>query len=404
VPRAAVLLLSASYLIADSQTDALYHAARTGDLEKVEMLLAAGVSPRTPEPGGNTPLHAAALSGRLDIARRLIEAGAEVDARHTQDRATPLHYAITGDHAAMLEFLLARGADPSAVYGDLVSGLHLAAGRGHARIVEILIAKGAALNSRAGNGATPLEDAVRRGSEDVVRLLLDAGVDAGIVNSRSGQTALHVAAGINQRGIAAMLIDAGSALHVIDRNGATPLDVALQYQRRDLVNLLLDRGAKYDVAGALRSAVLRGQMQMLRLLADRITPGLAGALLSDAAVKGHGEIVTFLLENKADVNGRNADGATPLHDAALGGGREVAALLLKRGAQIDARDRDSEATPLHVAASWGRRAVVELLLVSGADPWATDKNGRTPLDLAIANQQNEIAEILRRMRPLARGR
>jgi ankyrin repeat protein len=154
----------------------------------------------------------------------------------------------------------------------------------------------------------------------------------------------------------------------------------------------------------LRAAVLRGQMPLLRLLGDRIAPELAGALLSDAAVKGRAEMAAFLLDNQADVNGRNADGATPLHDAALGGSREVAALLLKRGAQIDARNRDNEATPLHVAASWGRRAVVDLLLASGADPSARDKNGKTPLDLAVANQQNEIAEILRRTRPVARGR
>jgi ankyrin repeat protein len=396
VCRAAVLILVSAIAFADARTDALYQASRQGDLVQVESLLAQGVSPQIAEVTGNTPLHAAALQGHREIAQSLLKAGAEVDARHKSDRATPLHYAVTGGHVEMMELLLDHGADASASYGDNLTALHLAAGRGFTRATLLLLGKNAPVNVRSDNGATPLEDAIRRGIWDVVRLLVDAGADTKTANPKTGQTPLHVAAGLNFPEIAGLLLDHEAQLTAPDRNGYTALEVALQYQRRETIDLLLDRGSSFDIDGALKNSVLRGQIQMLRLLIDRVKPDLASALMSDAAVKGHPEIVSFLLEHGAPVNGPNAEGAAPLHDAALGGSKGVAITLLKHGADLHARDRDNQATPLHVAASWGRREMVELLLAAGADPAARDKNGKTPLDLAISNQQIEIAALLRK--------
>jgi ankyrin repeat protein len=69
---------------------------------------------------------------------------------------------------------------------------------------------------------------------------------------------------------------------------------------------------------------------------------------------------------------------------------------LNHGAEIDARDRDGQATPLERAASWGRRDVVELLLARGANPALKDKNGKTALDLAVANGQDDVVAVLQK--------
>jgi ankyrin repeat protein len=76
--------------------------------------------------------------------------------------------------------------------------------------------------------------------------------------------------------------------------------------------------------------------------------------------------------------------------------RAVAEALLNHGAEIDARDRDQRATPLERAASWGRKDVVELLLARGANPAVKDRDGKTALDLAIANGQSDIVSVLMR--------
>lgn len=96
---------------------------------------------------GETPLMMAALRGRVDAMKALIERGAQVD------RAgwTPLHYAASGPSAEAVALLLARGAS---------------------------------VNARAPNGNTPLMQAARYGSEDSVRLLLQKGADRRLRNAR----------------------------------------------------------------------------------------------------------------------------------------------------------------------------------------------------------------------------
>ena len=84
-----------------------------------------------------------------------------------------------------------------------------------------------------------------------------------------------------------------------------------------------------------------------------------------------------------------------MHDAALGGNIAMVELLLSAGAELQAPEAASGATPLHVAAAWGRTGVVELLLEKGADPNLTNAQGQTPAAAAEANQQDEIAKLLR---------
>jgi len=97
---------------------------------------------------GETPLMMAALKGRLDWAKKLIERGAKV---HKPGWA-PVHYAATGPNTELLAMLLDRGAD---------------------------------INALAPNRNTPLMMAARYGPENNVKLLVQRGADKKLINERN---------------------------------------------------------------------------------------------------------------------------------------------------------------------------------------------------------------------------
>ena len=56
-------------------------------------------------------LYFAAIGGNIEVAKRLLEGGADVNAK--AESGAPIHGAVMGDGAAMVRLLLERGADPS---------------------------------------------------------------------------------------------------------------------------------------------------------------------------------------------------------------------------------------------------------------------------------------------------
>ncbi len=121
---------------------------------------------------GWTPLHVAAFFGALPIAEKLIESGAEVDARSTNPmQNTPLHAAAAGKKLELVRLLLEEGADVNAKQQGGWTALHAAAQNGDRGLVELLLARGADLNIRADNGQTALDLAFLKGRQDVAELL-----------------------------------------------------------------------------------------------------------------------------------------------------------------------------------------------------------------------------------------
>ena len=114
---------------------------------------------------GDTALHIAAAGYRLEIAERLIAAGADVRARNRRG-AEPLHYAVDGApgspgwdpvaQSATVACLLAAGADPNALDRSGVAPLHRAVRTRSAAAVRALLAGGADVHLPNRSGSTPL--------------------------------------------------------------------------------------------------------------------------------------------------------------------------------------------------------------------------------------------------------
>lgn len=86
-------------------------AARDGDLQHVRRLLSSGqVYSSARDKNGNTALHFAAASGRVDIVQFLLLKGADENAVDWKGRS-PLHIAAENGHVASMEALFAAGAD-----------------------------------------------------------------------------------------------------------------------------------------------------------------------------------------------------------------------------------------------------------------------------------------------------
>ena len=176
-----------------------------------------------------------------------------------------------------------------------------------------------------------------------------------------------------------MLIEHGAPVDQADpSSGATPLSEAARKGHREVVALLLEKGADAkhrDKSGVspIENAARGRHAEALELLITAAGPAAAeiGALLTETAIKGQTDIADLLIAKGANVDARDKSGATPLHQAALKGNLAFATLLLQHGADVNARDGDG-ATPLHNAALSGRREVAVLLLDKGADREARD--------------------------------
>lgn len=143
------------------QTPPLIDAVQSGDVALAKELLDAGANLNAKNDVGHTPLHVAAIRGREVVAVALLEAGANPNAVD-HDGKTPLHWAASYDEAS-----------------------------GYEDIVKLLLDAGADPNARDGNGATPLHAAASVGNRANARLLLDAGANPNIQN-HSHQTVLDI--------------------------------------------------------------------------------------------------------------------------------------------------------------------------------------------------------------------
>ena len=149
-------------LIQAGATVDIHATVRTGDVQRVKTMLDSDPSlihTKDPWP----PLFSAARSGRFDMAKLLIERGADVNA-HNAKGNTPLWFACQSsaradDRIAVARLLLDSGARVREACEDNTTALHFAARRGPVAMVELLLRHGAREWQGDKNGKTALDHA-----------------------------------------------------------------------------------------------------------------------------------------------------------------------------------------------------------------------------------------------------
>jgi uncharacterized glyoxalase superfamily protein PhnB len=227
-----------------------FEACASGDVETLTALidadpaLASAANPAAPH-GGWTLLHGAAQAGQAEIARLLLERGADPNAREAGDNTTPLHWAAAHGHLDIVRRLLDAGAD--------VHGL------GDVHDLDVI---GWATFYHQPGEPPPELPASRRA---VVALLLERGARHHIFSALS----------TGDLGVIKTLVDQNP--EALDRrmsrfeHGLTPLHFAIERKRHDILELLIALGADLEAEDrrghtAMVFAMLRGDRKAMRHL------------------------------------------------------------------------------------------------------------------------------------------
>ena len=122
---------------------------------------------------GNTPLHWAALEGRVWVVDLAVEAGISVNKRN-HEGARPIHLAAQAGHLDMVKKLVEEGSHQTS---DLNwrTPLHMAAALGDVEMVAFLLDHGGQINARSRDRRTPLDYALDLGRHEVAELLIERG-------------------------------------------------------------------------------------------------------------------------------------------------------------------------------------------------------------------------------------
>jgi uncharacterized protein len=139
------------------------------------------------------------------------------------------------------------------------------------------------------------------------------------------------------------------------------------------------------------SAIPASAALSLLLICPHLTQ--AASPIADAAMHGDAAAVRQLIEQRADLNAAQPDGATALHWAVFRGDVATATALVKAGASVRQANRDG-ATPLSLACENGGVELVRLLLDAGADPNEALPNGETALMMAARTGNSDTLALL----------
>jgi ankyrin repeat protein len=199
----------------------IFAAAALGDSDCVRALLQKSPAlVHQKGPDGATPLH---VAGTVEVARLLLEAGANIEALDDFYHNTPAEY--NSNNREVVRFLISQGANVK---------FHLACWIGDAHRVQRFLQEQPELahmrkgNDRPEGESLPVTIAAIAGEAEIVGLLLDHGVDSSTYDEVRGATPLHFAALWGHLDTARVLVERGANVSAPAYNGSTPLAWAIR--------------------------------------------------------------------------------------------------------------------------------------------------------------------------------
>lgn len=148
-----------------------FNAIRSGNLEGIQKVLTS-----VPEllnaidERGSTPLLLATYYGHMEVAKYLLDSGAEVDAKDSSGNTALMGVCFKG-YENIAALLVNAGANVNHVNSMGATSLIYAASFNKIGIAKILLDNGANINTKDARGNTALENAQMQEAKEMVELL-----------------------------------------------------------------------------------------------------------------------------------------------------------------------------------------------------------------------------------------
>lgn len=211
---------------------------------------------------GRTPLHEAAMKGHAKIVEKIFKYDVFLDHENIDKvdyhNRTALHWAVLGNHGAIVELLIRKGASVKIISTDGKSALNLAANADKESILQTIFRAWAAQGGDKGivqvfldhgknqvdtkdwDQRTLLSYASERGHDDIVKLLIEKGADIEVKDGEYGRTPLSWAAWDGHEGVIKLLVEKGADIKAKDNEGQTPLSSVTE-ERRERIYKFFER-------------------------------------------------------------------------------------------------------------------------------------------------------------------
>jgi ankyrin repeat protein len=321
---------------------------------------------------GMSPLCIAGMAAQVEAVEVLLELGAGIEV--TCDGVTPLMHGAGGGSVEIVKSLLRAGAQVNAQAALGITAVHQAAALNHTEIVEVLLAAGADPNLPDGTSCeTALACAVRNGRTDIAKMLLAHGANLEApMETRGGETALHVAVEIGDVGMLRLLVESGADVDAIDGNGQNALHHAARLGKVEVLRFL-------KAAGSWLHTPDRGGWNVLHIATSAgFAPAVAEILAWDAV----------------DVNAESKGRATALHIASGKGFLKIAKMLVGAGANVNAAGvvEGESFSCLRLAVMHDKAELVRYLIKAVAE---VDSSGEMLMQAARMHRREAVKVLLK---------
>lgn len=315
---------------------------------------------------GDTVLHIASMTNvSVDILKKLVAAGAEINARN-KDGVTPLALSIKNHILPHAKFYSENNADINSMDKKGNSPLTIAL-ENDEELLKTILNKGNIL-SLDSNGNTPLHVAIIKDTNlQKLQYILSLTDD---VNSRNaeGNNALYLSILKNRQRHGEMLLAKNADIFSSNNKNYSPLRLALK------------------AGGNVMDWIITSQT-------IKACDGSKNTVLHYAAEWGLQDAISLLIKKGADISAKNANGETALFNAAKTDNPKIISLLVEEGCNPNVRD-NLGSTPLHIAIRWDATESAKKLIALGVDVNAQNISGKSALAEAVVGGKLELAKLL----------